>query len=135
MDPLSVGELRAALSAAKNNRRGGPSGLPMELFKWMADEDLEDLAKFYQKCLDTCTCPQDWSRADVVGIFKKGSHRLPSNYRPTSFLEAAYKLLCRVIAVRLQAALGPVINSTQYGFMSNRSTIDAISIFRRAIEL
>eukprot|EP00969_Alexandrium_andersonii_P051292 2253470-Alexandrium_andersonii.AAC.1 len=53
-------------------------------------------------------CLQGWSKADVVGIFKKGSHRLPANYRPISLLEAAYKLLCRVIAARLQVALGPV---------------------------
>eukprot|EP00969_Alexandrium_andersonii_P105467 4653022-Alexandrium_andersonii.AAC.1 len=74
-------------------------------------------------------------RADVVGIFKKGGYRLPQNYRPISLLEAAYKLLCRVVATRLQRALNGVVNSTQYGFMAERSTLDAITVVRRAIEL
>eukprot|EP00969_Alexandrium_andersonii_P338039 14938995-Alexandrium_andersonii.AAC.1 len=55
-----------------------------------------------QRCYDTKTFPGDWSRAEVVGIFKKGAHHLPSNYRPISLLEACYKLFARMIASRLQ---------------------------------
>eukprot|EP00969_Alexandrium_andersonii_P203901 9009789-Alexandrium_andersonii.AAC.1 len=39
------------------------------------------------------------------------------------------------MATRLQQAIGPSLRGTQYGFRAGRSTTDAISVARRAIEL
>eukprot|EP00969_Alexandrium_andersonii_P074340 3279209-Alexandrium_andersonii.AAC.1 len=107
----------------------------VEELKLLSPDDLEGLAAFMTRCWETATFPQQWGKAEVVGIFKKGSHRLACNYRPISLLEVAYKLFARVLAARLQAALGGALRSTQFGFLPGKSTVDAIGIVRRSVEL
>eukprot|EP00969_Alexandrium_andersonii_P280138 12384205-Alexandrium_andersonii.AAC.1 len=68
---IAVEELRRALGSSKQKRRGGPSGLPVELLKWMDELDQMDLVHFYNECIEQGAFPKAWTRADVVSIFKK----------------------------------------------------------------
>ena len=38
------------------------------------------------RILDEGQCPTIWKLANIIPIFKKGDHSLPSNYRPISLL-------------------------------------------------
>eukprot|EP00969_Alexandrium_andersonii_P293947 12991626-Alexandrium_andersonii.AAC.1 len=64
MGPVSLEELKGALSAAKSGRRGGPSGMIVEELKLLADEDLLGLTLFLSRCLETATFPSQWRRAE-----------------------------------------------------------------------
>eukprot|EP00969_Alexandrium_andersonii_P019417 847522-Alexandrium_andersonii.AAC.1 len=69
------------------------------------------------------------------GPLQEGGHHLPSNYRPIGLLESLYKVFARILATGLQLALSSSVCETQYGCMNRRSTLDAVSLIRRYIEL
>ena len=54
--------------------------------------------------------PIDWKNANIWPVFKKGSSRLPENYRPISLT----CILCKM--------LESLLSSKQYGFINGRST-------------
>ena len=72
-----------------------------------------------------------WTLARVVSIYKKGDPSKQSNYRPISLLNTLYKILARVVKIRLAEGMEKELWETQYGFRAGRSTSDAIHIVRR----
>ena len=71
---------------------------PFEFYKWLrlgrdSGEDLlTEILKIPSKCVDDEEMPEDCEKAQVVTLYKKGNVEDPSNYRPTSLLQAPYKI-------------------------------------------
>ncbi len=73
--------------------------------------------------------------AYVVEIYKKGDAKDPANYRPISLLSTAYKLLMRMMQVRIATSMDHLISDRQWGFRKHRSTGAPIHILRRVQEI
>ncbi len=67
--PFTVEELRAVLKKAQNNRSPGPDGIPVELLKFLTEEQLQALADLFTAVFETATPPEEWTIATVVDIF------------------------------------------------------------------
>uniref|UniRef100_A0A8C5LNF3 Reverse transcriptase domain-containing protein n=1 Tax=Leptobrachium leishanense TaxID=445787 RepID=A0A8C5LNF3_9ANUR len=67
--------------------------------------------------------PEDWRKADVVPIFKKGLKFVPGNYRPVSLTSVAGKVFEGLLRDNIQEFIGRynVIGKNQHGFMKHRS--------------
>ena len=55
------------------------------------------LCYLFKNCLTECIFPEDWKKANVVPIFKKGSRQDFKNYRPISLLPICGKIFERLI--------------------------------------
>ncbi|XP_043246619.1 uncharacterized protein LOC122394102 [Amphibalanus amphitrite] len=77
----------------------------------------------YRESLDTGILPEDWTSANVVPIYKKGSKDDPSNYRPVSLTPVPCKVLEAIIRDRLMEHLQAegLITEAQHGFRPGRS--------------
>ena len=74
--------------------------------------------------------PSEWTLAIVVPIFKwKGDITNCSCYRAVKLLEHGMKVVVRVLEKRLHRAV--YVDVLQFGFRSERGTIDAVFILRR----
>ncbi|KAF2356919.1 Reverse transcriptase domain [Trinorchestia longiramus] len=64
------------------------------------------------------TIKDDWKRANVSPIFKKGNKQIPNNYRPISLTSVISKTIERLLKVRITKHLNDqnLINDTQHGF-------------------
>jgi hypothetical protein len=67
----------------------GPDGMGSLLLKELVDQVTGPLTKIYNKSLTTGDVPEDWRRANVTPIYKKGMKSDPANYRPVSQAYAA----------------------------------------------
>ncbi|CAE7260206.1 Pol [Symbiodinium natans] len=133
--PISIREYQDAVAGLANNKAPGPDGLPAEAWKWLTAENQQALLKILNRALLTGQVPHDWLAAIVVEIYKgKGSLTDPSSYRPISLLNTAYKLLAKILHLRLQRGLDHRLRDTQFGFRANRSTSQPIHILRRQLE-
>jgi len=136
-DPFTPKEIQMALKALKNNRSPGDDGIPGEFWKVCLESQilLEWLTKFCSVVWLEEKIPQDWQRARVACIFKKGDPTCPDNYRPISLLQIGYKLFSSMILARLtKNGVEDKLWRTQFGFRSGCGTRDAIFIARRLIE-
>lgn len=83
------------------------------------------LTLIFRKSLSTSVLPNDWLRASVTPIYKKGDKLSPENYRPISLTSTVSKVLEKIICEQLvQFALANnIIPPQQHGFVPGRSTM------------
>jgi len=63
--------------------------------------------------------PEEWKRANITPLLKKGSRSEPGNYRPVSLASYLSKILESIIKEKMFSHLldNCFINSSQHGFM------------------
>lgn len=108
----------------------GPDGVPDIILKQLVSARPEILCGVFTRCLREGNFPDNWKVAKLV-LLRKGDKPLesPSSYRPICLLDAAGKVLERILKTRLEKHLydGNKLNEMQFGFRKGRSTTDAIS--------
>ena len=72
--------------------------------------------------LETAKYPDNWKIVDVKSLHKKGARNIISNYRPVANLSRISFCFERLLFKHLSKFIAPKINSSQHGFMKNRST-------------
>ena len=69
LGPISMRELVAALRKAKNHKAPGPDEIPVELFKYLNDENKEALLSVLNDWWSLERIPSVFLNAQVVSIF------------------------------------------------------------------
>ena len=87
---LGVQKLLESLTV---NKASGPHGVPTYILRELSHELAPILASLFQQSLDQGQLPNDWIKANVVPILKKGKRSLASNYRPLSLTSVTSKIL------------------------------------------
>ena len=72
--------IRRLLSNLNPYKASGPGKIPTRFFKEFATEIAPCLTILFQASLNQGIIPDDWKKAFVVPIFKKGDRSSPSNY-------------------------------------------------------
>ncbi len=85
----------------------------------------------FNKSIRTGEIPEDWRKANVTPIFKKGTKGDPGNYRPVSLTSVPCKLLESIIKDKFLHHLlaNNLIKDTHHGFMPGRSCATNLTEF------
>ena len=75
------------------------------LLKELATEIAPIFTDLFQRSYDTGECPDLWSEANVVPIYKKDAVSDPGNYRPVSLTCIPCKLMEHIVAHHIRAHL------------------------------
>lgn len=89
------------------------------------------LSRLYNKCLSEACFPSSWKFASVIPVFKNtGDQSNPRNYRPISLLPVISKIFEAVLndALVHHMESNNLFSDSQYGFRSNRSTADLLTV-------
>ena len=70
--------------------------------------------------------PQEWRKASLVPVSKKGELSLCDNWRGISLLDVMSKVFAKIIQQRLQANLEEELTDSQCGFCCSRGCSDMI---------
>lgn len=113
------------------NKSAGPDQISARILKEGEDSIVEALCLIFSKSLSCNEIPEDWKIANVTPIFKKGSRKLTSNYRPISLTSLVVKLLERLIKDRIHDYLDEksIIRDSQHLFRSGRSCLTNLLSF------
>ena len=97
--------------------------LPARVLREFAVEIAPALSCIFQRSLDTGILPEDWRRANISPVFKKGDRTKASNYRPVSLTSICSKVLEHILHSNISDHLDQynVLCEEQHGFRSKHS--------------
>lgn len=130
----TISEVQDALNGMKNHKAAGEDGICVELLKKGGEELVNRIWNMVRQIWNKEEMPDEWRRALVCPIHKKGDKMNCTNYRGISLLNVTYKVFSRVLARRLNHLAESVVGDYQCGFRGNRSTIDQIHTIRIILE-
>ena len=101
----------------------GPDKVPTRILRDYADEVAPILQTIFQQSLDTGVVPDDWKKANVAAVFKKGNKQVAANYRPVSLTCVSCKVLEHIVfrSVMDHVDLHKILVFFQHGFRSKHS--------------
>lgn len=132
---VTVKEVREKIRRLKPRSAPGPDGIGPQLLQELEAELAPVLTDIFNTTLAEGRVPEDWKKANVTPIFKKGSKADPGNYRPVSLTSVPCKMLESVIKDRLTEhfRINKLILPSQHGFVANKScTTNLLEFFEAA---
>ena len=111
------------LKNLKSSKSTGPDSIPAFILKEAAQELAPILTLIFQRSLDTGIVPEEWRKAWIVPIYKKGDKHLPGKYRPVSLTPITCKVLKHVIHSSIMSHFDQhnILCDNQHGFRKKRS--------------
>uniref|UniRef100_A0A3B3HW57 Reverse transcriptase domain-containing protein n=1 Tax=Oryzias latipes TaxID=8090 RepID=A0A3B3HW57_ORYLA len=118
---ISLSEISTAILSLQAGKCPGPDGYPSEFYKKFIDKLAPLLLDMYNEAYSEGMLPQTLNQAIISLILKKEKDPLScSSYRPISLLNVDFKILSKILSIRLETILPKIINPDQTGFIRNR---------------
>jgi ribonuclease HI len=134
--PFTEAELEAVLRAQNPKKAPGPDGFTSDICARAIGKNRKVFMAIANKCLAIGYFPAEWKRAHVVILRKPGKtdYTAPKSYRPIGLLSILGKTVEKLIIGRLQWHFLPTLCGTQYGFLPQRGTEDALYDLRKHLD-
>ena len=131
LNPTNTKEVLFILKSLKNKYSQDSYGINYFFLKKIGEIIAPVLVELFNKCFSEGNFPRSLKRAKITPIYKDGSQADPENYRPISLLPSLGKILEKLLLDRLNSFLRKhkILSNSQFGFRSNRSTVDALMNF------
>ena len=117
------GKLLKILKNLKPNKRGGVDKQAPKVLKEVAEEIVDVVIMIFEESLKSAEVPQDWLKAIIAVIYKKGKKSLAGNYRPVSLTCILCKCMEKLIRDHIidHMKRNKLFSKFQYGFLAGRS--------------
>ena len=121
---ITTEDVKAKLSKLNPTKSPGPDNIGPRILKEMHEVLAKPLADMYRSSLQEGQVPQQWKEANVSAIHKKGSRKVPENYRPVSLTSVTCKVMESIIRDKMFDHMNnnDLFSTKQFGFISGRST-------------
>uniref|UniRef100_A0A3B4T4G4 Reverse transcriptase domain-containing protein n=1 Tax=Seriola dumerili TaxID=41447 RepID=A0A3B4T4G4_SERDU len=111
----------------QNNKTPRPDGFPVEYYTAFSKKLLTPLTNMIKEALENKKLPASLEIATITLLPKPGKDKQKcDSYRPLSLLNADYKILSKLIALRLENVIPKTIHADQTGFVKNRHGADNV---------
>jgi len=97
----------------------------------LADVIVEPLSIISERSWRTGEVPEDWKKANVTPVFKKGKKEDPGNYGPGSLTSVPRKMMKQLMlgVISKQVDEKKVIRNSQHGFTKGKSCLTNLTAF------
>jgi len=88
------------LNKLKSDKSPGPDNMHPKLLQEVSAEVVKPLTLLFQKSIAEGKLPDDWKKANITPIYKKGSRSEAGNYRPVSLTS----VVCKFTGINYQGS-------------------------------
>jgi exonuclease III len=134
MHDFLIQEVRSAVTTLKARKAPGIDGISAELLQAGGETLVTALHELFQKIHQEEEVPNDWGKAIITPIFKKGDKSDCKNYRGISLLSVPGKVFTKVLQRRMKSCVERALAEEQAGFRPGRGTTDQIFTIRQITE-
>ena len=121
-DPVfTVEQIDSILNQLSASKATAPNDLSPAILRKFAHLVSPSLAVIFNVSMSSHTVPNEWKKANVVPVFKKGEKHDVKNYRPISLLSTVSKVMERCIFNHLYPFVEDTLHPLQHGFIKGRS--------------
>ncbi|KFV76362.1 RNA-directed DNA polymerase from mobile element jockey, partial [Struthio camelus australis] len=89
--------VRDHLSKLDRHKSMGPDGMHPRALRQLADVIARPLSITFERSWQSGEAPEDWKKANVTPVFKKGKKEEPGNYRPVSLTSIPGKVMEQLV--------------------------------------
>ncbi|XP_052895574.1 uncharacterized protein LOC128302755 [Anopheles moucheti] len=132
--PPSLDEVISAVKQLKCNKSAGSDGLVAELFKMGPERLAVVMHRLILRIWDQEELPDEWKLGVIHPVYKKGDRLDCANFRAITILNAAYKILSRILFCRLAPLATDFVGNYQAGFVGGKSITDQIFTLRQILQ-
>ena len=123
-EEITEEEIRRAIARLKRGKAAGVCGIQGEMLKAGGDTVVRWLHIIFNIVWEKGKAPEDWQKAVIVAIHKKGSKKLCKNYRGISLLSIPGKIFAKILDARIRQVTEGQVMEEQAGFRVGRGCRD-----------
>ncbi|PKU35694.1 rna-directed dna polymerase from mobile element jockey- hypothetical protein [Limosa lapponica baueri] len=113
----------------------GPDGMHPRVLRELAEVITGPLSVVFERSWRTGEVPEDWRKANITPVFKKGKKEELGNYRPVSLTSIAGKAMERLVLGIFSKHMEEkkAIRSSHHGFTKGKSCLTNLTPFYDAM--
>ena len=121
---ISEEQIRQSIFNLDSGKSCGPDEIHPRMLKELIDHIVEPIALIMNKTLEKGTLPEDWKKAHISPIYKKGARDDAANYRPISLTSIVCKMMESILRKEIMEHISKenLLSNKQYGFVNKRSS-------------
>jgi hypothetical protein len=124
--PFSIKEVKDAIFSMAKNKAPGPDNIPIEFYQHCWDIVKFDIMNLFTAFHAGTLDVQRLNYGIITLLPKISDADKISQYRPICLLRSIYKLLTKVLTIRVEPFLDKIISVHQNAFMKRRNIVDGI---------
>ena len=126
--PFTSEEVKKAVFSIGDLKAPGPDGLHAIFYKKFWSVCGEEITQEILQTLNTGVMPEGWNDTTVVLIPKIDDPELITQFRPISLCNVIYKIISKMLTLRLKGILPEVISPMQSAFVPGRLITDNVLV-------
>jgi hypothetical protein len=119
-ETIAMAEVKAALKTMRPGTSPGLDRIPLAIYRKLGEAIWPLLARVFTAIGEVKQKPAGFLEGAISMLHKKGERVVAGNYRPITLLNTDYRLLAKILALRLQPCLTQVIHPAQTAFIRGR---------------
>eukprot|EP00253_Pinus_taeda_P023736 PITA_23736 len=130
---VSKEEVESIIKSMAKDKSPGPDGWTIELFQHFFEQIGTELTEVVEESRRKGEIYTPFNSTFIALIPKKEDLESFEDFRPISLCNSLYKIIAKVIAVRLKPILSKCISSEQFGFLDDRQIHEATGVAQETI--
>eukprot|EP00253_Pinus_taeda_P033133 PITA_33133 len=131
--PVTKDEVEAAMKLMVKEKSPGPDGWTIELFLFFFDQIGSEITDVVEESRQKGEVYRPFNSTFIALIPKKDDPETFEDFRPISLCNCIYKIIAKVIALRIFPILSRNISMEQFGFLDGRQIHEAIGVAQEVI--
>ncbi|GKB76812.1 RNA-directed DNA polymerase, eukaryota, partial [Tanacetum coccineum] len=122
--PVTCDEIRKAVWACGENKSPGPDGFTFEFFRKFWVDIGPDFCAAVVWFFDHCSFARGCNSAFIALIPKVPDPKFVNDFHPISLIGCLYKVVTKILAMRLSMVISDLISDVQTAFLPKRQILD-----------